>query len=244
MIERIFAFLLASLFLCLAFTACGEEKKNSSNSDEEEINIADAYTPDKEILDTVVMKIGDIEITYETYRYYYMSCRSTYEAVAISKTAKQLKEEVLQELVYQAAIQTLANQYGAGLTDKQTQTVNAAYAELLATYAEYGSNLVNALAMKYMTPKIYTDAYAFEAYAVENVYNHCIDKENNVLDFSEEAVSEMLSEFDRALMIYVGITETRTEENARKKVEGILEKLEAGEDFVEIATQYSDVASG
>ena len=244
MTKRIFAFLLASLFLCISFAACGEEKKNSSDNGEEKIDIVDAYTPDREILDTVVMKIGDVEITYETYRYYYMSCRSSYEAAAVSKTVDEIKKEVLEELIYQSAVQTLAEKHGTGLTENQKQTIETAYKELAQAYADYDSDLASALAMKYMTPEVYKDIYAFETYSVSNLFDYCKDSKNGVLDFSEETISELLSEFYCSQMIYVGITETRNEENALKKVEGILEKLANGEDFVQVATQHSDYSEG
>jgi len=41
-------------------------------------------------------------------------------------------------------------------------------------------------------------------------------------------------------MVFVGVNETRTDANAQKKVEGILEKLSNGEDFAKIAKEYSD----
>ena len=243
MIKRIFALMLSILLVGVCFVSCGADKE--SDQKEQNNDVVSAYTPDQEILDTVVMKLGDIEITYETYRFYYMSCRSSYESQAISRTVKELQDEVLLELIYQAAVQTLANEYGAGLTVAQKQSVDTYYLDQLAAAKEYNMDFLNALALKYMTPKVYKDVYAFEYYAVENVFNYCKNTENNAIDFSKEAVDAMLSEFDCAKMVFVAYgSESRTEDAAQKKVEGVLEKLAAGEDFVSISTQYSDLAEG
>ena len=247
MTKRIFALMLALLMLAFS-VACGKEDEQDSDNNQNQESTTDvvsAYTPDKAILDSVVMKIGDVEITYETYRYYYMSCRSNYEANGISKTVKELQDEVLNELIYQAAIKTLANKHGAGLTSEQKNKIDVYYNELVATYAEYGSDLNAALAMKYMTANVYKDIYAFETYDVENVFDFCKDSKNGILDLSDEASAEMMAEFDRALFICVGYgSDTRTEDAALKKVQGVLDKLAAGEDFAEMAKQYSDLSSG
>lgn len=244
MTKRILALMLALLMLVLSLAACGKEETNKEeNNNQGNANLA--FTPDQSILDTVVMKIGDVEITYETYRFYYMSCRANYEQDAIAKTVKELQDEVLQELVYQAAVKTLADRYGAGLTEVQKLSVNTYYEDQLAAAKDYNMDLLNALALRYMTPKVYKDVYAFERYAVENVFNYCKNTENDAIDFSKEAVSAMLAEFDCAKMVFVAYgSNSRTEDAALKKVEGVLEKLAAGEDFVSISAQYSDLAEG
>ena len=80
MIKRIFALLLSILFCATALVACGasDEKKPTGNQNTDSSDPAGSVnnTPDREVLDTVVMKVGEIDVTYETYRYYYMSCRS------------------------------------------------------------------------------------------------------------------------------------------------------------------------
>ena len=246
MIKRIFALLLSILFCATALVACGasDEKKPTGNQNTDSSDPAGSVnnTPDREVLDTVVMKVGEIDVTYETYRYYFMSCRSNYESQGIAKTVKELQAEVLDEIIYQCAIHSLADRFGAGLTEQQSGTVDLAYAELYQTYKDYESDLETALSLRYMTPKVYKDLYAFETYMVENVFNYCKDEKNGVLDFSEQAVDAMLSEYERVRMIYIGINDERNEANAKKKADGVLELLASGEDFVKVAGERSDLA--
>jgi hypothetical protein len=246
MTKRILAMILAVCLCGLSLIGCGGSEKNDHTANNNGTNDntqtpPTVFTPAQEVLDTVVMKVGDIEITYETYRYLYMSCRDTYEKDGVSKTVKQLQDEILDEILYQSAIRTLANQYNANLTNEQSSTVDAAYAELYTAYKDANADLPNALAAQYMTPTVYKALYSFESYLVNNVFNHCKDKQNNVLDFSDEAVTAMFEKYNCTRMIYVGITETRTEAAALNKISGLLDKLNAGEDFKTIAQSYSDV---
>lgn len=244
MTKRILAFILAVCLSCICFVGCADEKDNQNQSNNNNSDNTQTpptvFTPAQEILDTVVMKIGEIEITYETYRYLYMSCRDTYEKDGISKTAKEMQAEVLEELRYQGAIKTLANQYNTNLTNEQSSVVDAAYLELYTAYKDVNSDLPNALAAKYMTPTIYKELYSFETYLVNNVYEHCKKSDNNVLDYSDEAITLMLDKYDCAMMIYIGVNENRPDAAALNKINGLLEKLNAGEDFKSVAISYSD----
>ncbi len=238
MTKRILAFSLSVLLLCLCLAGCGKKTDNTSTPDENDTpnqnEIASKY------FDEVVMTIGDIDITYETYRYLYMSCRTTYEAEGTAKTVDEIKAEVLSELFYESAVQTLIKRYGTDLTAEQKKAVDDQVATLVATYKDYGYDLDDALALRYMTRDVYKFSYAFETYMTANVYEYCKETENKVLDFSEEAINKKMEEYNHMLLIYVSINEERSEENAFKKAQGVLEKLNAGEDFAEIAKNYSD----
>ena len=238
MLKRILSCLLAVLLLSASLVACGENEESTNTKDPaEELNnneYAEAY------FDEVVMKIGDFEITYETYRYLYMSCRSTYESSNEQKTADEIKAEVLGELFYQTAVRTLAKQFGKELTDAQKSEINLHVKNLEKTYESYGSDLNEMLASRYMTKKVYKDWYSLESYMTTGIYEYCKNKDNAALDYSEEAIAELMAQYNRALMIFVAVNEERSDENAKKKVEGILEKLAAGEDFTETAKSYSD----
>ncbi len=238
MLTRFLSLMLAVILLALSLTACGDKKDNNKTTDPSDEQTNNEYA--EPYFDEVVMKIGDIEITYETYRYLYMSCRSTYEESKTPKTVDEIKAEVLSELFYQSAIRTLANRYDQNLTDKQTKELLIQVETLEKTYAEYGSSLEDMLASRYMTKKVYKDFYALETYLTTGVYEYCKNKDNSVLDFSKQAVDDMMSQYSRALMIFVAINDERNEENAKKKAEGILEKLAEGADFTETAKQYSD----
>ena len=238
MTKRFLALSLSVLLLCLCLASCGKKTENTSTPDKDD-------TPNQneiasEYFDEVVMTIGDIDITYETYRYLYMSCRTTYEKEGIAKTVDEIKAEVLSELFYESAVQTMINKYGTDLTAEQKKAVDDQVATLVATYKDYGYDLDDALATRYMTQNVYRFSYAFETYMTANVYEYCKEPENNVLDFSEDAIQNKLADYNRMLMIYVGISEERNEENAKKKIDGVMEKLNAGEDFVKTAENYSD----
>ena len=238
MLKRFLGLMLAVILLVLSLAACGDKKDNDQTKDPDDEQNNNEYA--EPYFDEVVMKIGDIEITYETYRYLYMSCRSSYEESNIPKTADEIKSEVLAELFYQSAIRTLANRYDKNLTDKQKSELLIQVETLEKTYKEYGTDFEDMLASRYMTKKVYKDFYALETYLTASVYEYCKNKNNAVLDFSEEAINSMMSQYNRAQMIFVAINEERSDENAKKKAEGILEKLAEGADFVEIAKQYSD----
>lgn len=237
MAKRILTLLLALLMVTMGMVGCGKEKKESTP------DVPAGPKPEKHF-NEVVMTIGDIEITYELYRYFYMSCRANYESKGIAKTVDEIKAEVLGELFYESAVHTLVNRFDAGLTVKQMETIENEYQTLVQTYKEYGQDLQQTLETRYMTEKVYKDMYAFERYLTENVFNYCKEKENNVLDYSDEAVDKMLAEYNRAILIYVGVGEgdwgNRTDENAKKKVDGILEKLADGKEFSEVAVNYTD----
>lgn len=238
MAKRISAFLLSVLLLTLCFAGCGKKKNNTTTSQPDDKPNQNEIA--SKFFKEVVMKIGDIEITYETYRYLYMSCRTTYEKEGITKTVDEIKAEVLSELFYESAVQTLINKYGTDLTAEQKKAIDDQVATLVETYKDYGYELEDALATRYMTTNVYRFSYAFETYMTTNVYEYCKEPENEVLDFSEDAILAKMKDYNRALMIYVGINETRNDENAKKKIDGVMEKLNFGEDFAKIATEYSD----
>lgn len=240
MFKRILSLTLAVWMLALCLTACGDQKNETGNTTNDPADTQNNNEYAEKYFDEVVMKIGDIEITYETYRHLYMSCRSSYESGGIPKTVEEIKAEVLSELFYQSAIRTLANRYDKNLTDKQKSELSAYMASLEKTYEEYGASLEDTLASRYMTKKVYKDFYALENYLTASIYEHCKEKENNILDFSSDAVNAMMADYSRALMIFVAINDERTDENAKKKADGLLEKLANGEDFLETAKQYSD----
>lgn len=237
MTKIITALVLATLMLCLCLAGCGEKKTETKETEPNTPNQNDIAS---EFFDEVVMKIGDIEITYETYRYLYMSCRTTYEKAGISITVDEIKAEVLAELFYESAVQTLVNQYGTDLNAAQKKAIDDQWATLVETYNDYGYDLEDTLASRYLTQKVYRFSYAFENYMTTNVYEYCKDPENKILDFSEDAVLAKMKDYNRALMVYVAINESRNEESAKKKIDGVMEKLNAGEDFTEIAKNYSD----
>ncbi len=238
MLKRILSLMLAVLLLMLSLAACGDDKGTEKTNDPVDEPNNNKYA--EKYFDKVVMTIGDVDITYETYRYLYMSCRSTYEKTNTPKTADELKAEVLSELFYQSAIKTLAKQYDKEMTDEQKSDLLSQMALLEKTYEEYDTDLEEVLAARYMTKKVYKDWYALENFLTLNIYEYAKVKENNILDFSRESMDKMMAEYNRALMIFVAVDENRTDEAAKKKVEGILEKLAAGEDFTETAKSYSD----
>ena len=234
MLKRILAAALALLMSLIALEGCGQQGTTKTNEDINNNTYAKAH------FDKVVMTIGDIEITYETYRYLYMSCRNNYESKNITKTVDEIKAEVLEELFYESAVMTLANRYNANLTDKQKKDIDTHVQTLVNTYKEYGSDLDETLAENYMTQKVYKESYAFENYLTGNVFDYCKNKDNNILDFSEDAVDALMKQYNRVQMIYVSVGEARDDAAAVAKADGILKMLADGEDFEKTAKGYSD----
>ena len=238
MAKRISALFLSVLLLAFGLIGCG--KKNNDTTDPTTNGTPNQNEIASPYFNEIVMKIGDIEITYETYRYLYMSCRTTYEKEGIAKTVDEIKAEVLSELFYESAVQTLVKKYGTDLTAEQKKAIDDQVATLVETYKDYGYELDDALATRYLTQNVYRFSYAFEKFMTANVYEYCKEPENEVLDFSEDSILAKMKDYNRALMIFVGINETRNDENAKKKADGVLDKLNAGEDFAKTATDYSD----
>ncbi len=118
--KRYFA-LLILISLMLSLLSCGREE-------EKEYVFAD---------DTLIMTVENVPITYDLYRFYYLSMKASYENFDES-AQKELKDQCIEAVKFYAALYVLSERKGINLTQSDHSKVSAQIADYEDFYGQDG----------------------------------------------------------------------------------------------------------
>lgn len=247
-----------TLTLCLSlFAACGNTSgglgvssaslptdvtstpESSSTAPEAEAHPAGLYVDGQLVTADPMMTINGEDISFDMYRYFYMSAKASLEAsqgadVWTAGTeeenadlAQQLLDYTLENVTTQIGIRTLAKEQGIALTEEELAACDE---EIDAARTSLGGDEAfhEALAAQYYTEDVYREMYTTSVLLNKLMYT-------NYKDQIEDA-------YVHAQHILVQFADTTATEHADElaRAEEILEKVKAGDDFGKLMTEYNE----
>lgn len=169
-------------FICYMLFGGGLNKDGNGDGNKDKVSAATSGAPLEEtppdaetqaLYDTVVMKIGDFEFDYETYRYYFLSGMKDYDGGnrAYWKTSEgasslaTLRKDIQKELLRLASVQTLAAKKGIALTDEKKKEIDDALANVaVQMQAAYGTTMTAMLSSYNMTMNFYKEHALYQSW--------------------------------------------------------------------------------
>ena len=240
----------AIVFICVMLIGgrkgqtAGETSGDATSNKVQQEPEVDAET--QALYDTIVMTVGDYEVDYETYRYYFLTGMESYDggdksfwgtsegAAAMTK----LQEEILEELRYHAAINNLCKEHNIALTEAELQEIEDSVSNTaMLIQMNYGITMTEMLSSYSMTLNFYKELTAFEQLA-SKLYEALTKKDGGHIDYSAEAVQAYADNFFHVRHILYGFSDGLSDEEAKAKAEETLETLLAIEDDGERRTQF------
>ena len=213
----------------------------------------------KKLYATEVMKIGGMSIDYETYRYYYLNCKASYdqgdpsywETEEGKGNLQALKDDVQQELNYEIAAMLLAGENGVEYTEEDQKALdeNVSYMEMQYT-SMYGVSFSKVLESYYMTLNSYGWLYKYET-LVDGLFEKLSDPESGSVEYDEQKVAERAADFYYVKHILYDFTQHSEDEalrlaqdtaNEMKAIENEQERLDKFEE--KIISDSADYVAG
>ena len=196
-----------------------------------------------------VMQVGDFQVTYGLYRYFY---RLLADSMAGEDTDYFKKNpEKLEELAEKAREQCkiVAAYYGMakkeGLTLPDEQTADKAFTEYVTTYEPmypvyYGMTMAEYLEKNYTTLSTYKTMFVVSEYLTEQIYTFLSDEKNGKLDLSDEALDKALEDYRCVKHILVGHDDGLKDEEALALATDLAKRLREGADIDALMKEYSN----
>lgn len=201
-----------------------------------------------------VLKIGDHNISYDLYRYWFLTYKANMEAQAPKidwtkeSNIKDLKKTVLEQLEMDCAVLDLAKKYGYSLSEEDKEEIREIMKE---TFDGAGSaqDYEALLSENFLTNDIYKEILSANVIYSSMLKNLAgTDKEKNKVTFtSEDALKAVNEDFYRLVDIYYVVETTDEEGNelsedkinankaaAEKKIKEAYNKIKAGKDFLSL----------
>lgn len=189
---------------------------------------------------TVLLTVGGIEVTHEQYRFICMKNASILAGkeedyfTGEDKDAhlKLLEESIEQELRMYCAIETMAEKYDVSLSDDDKDLLKEEIkgmkeaAESKQAYHEQFEKAFMSEHVFYLQTKNY--------YLERNLFYHIIEESNAIVLLSDDQLREDVKKhfFAANQILLQG-------EDAEDQAQALLERIKGGEDFTELAKEYS-----
>ncbi len=189
---------------------------------------------------TVLMKIGDVEITAEMYHYVYMKNATLLYGDSADPSSlneeetKLLNEAVLTELKKYCAIETLAKKYGVSLSGEELKEIKK---QLKAGKKEYKdkNDYYAELEKRYMTENVlYLQTCNY--YLDRNLFYHLTQPSSGIILLSDKMLHEDIEKyFYAAIQIYIA-----DKTDGTKILNALKERAQKGERFEDLAAEFSE----
>lgn len=188
----------------------------------------------KALYATEVMTVDGEKIDYETYRYYYLNCKSSFDRGDSSYweteegkgKLQELKDEVQKELNYEIAAMHMAKEQGVEFTEENQKTLDENISYMDAQYRMYYQvSFAQAISTYNMTLNSYGWLYKYET-LVDGLFKKLSDPENGSVDFDEEKIAARAADYYYVKHILYSF-DTMSEEDALAKAQATLETLKA-----------------
>ena len=197
----------------------------------------DGQNPDGK--DASILNVGGNEISAEEYNYYFLNEKYNMDggddsfwdsATDAQKDLKSRAEEGLKEFY---AMKKLADEAGIPSDGQLAEEVDAEIANLREQYGE--ENFDQILASNYMSPELYR-MLSLESYRSIELFKSTM---------GEEIKKALPERYLRAAHILIAFNENAVDtkadhEDAKKRAEDVLAKVEAGEDFFKLVEEYGE----
>lgn len=185
-----------------------------------------------------VMTVGGEEISYDTYRYFYLN----YKAQNTALTEEKLHEKVVDTLCLDVALTLLAKSQNVGLNKQDKKSVD----EYVAAAIEgYGSKKAyrEALEDNHLTEELFR--YLYSQQLLENKLREYYYLEMNNLIKSDDATldADIKTNFMAAKQVLIRFDNGDSKEANKTLAEDILKKALDGEDFDLLVKEYSQDTS-
>ncbi|MBQ4574295.1 MAG: peptidylprolyl isomerase [Clostridia bacterium] len=226
-INRLLALILALLMLA-SLASCSD--KNEFANEE------DART---------VLTLGKYEVPYDEYRYLYMNYKQQIDNGDESYWEEHPEREAdLLEYVHDALLLNygtlaLADEYDIKITAEEKASILEIENERIASIGSEEAFLL-ALEGSYMSRRVFRSMIELQ-YIEEKLYNQLTAEMANIIPSDDATVeADIAKNFVRIQQIMIINDDGDDREANRTQAEEILSKLQAGEDFEALMTQYSE----
>lgn len=167
-------FIIVLFIFCLLCSCTSEENENK---------------PDELSYDTVILHVGDISVTYDIYRYYYLSLSVNYDLSDKADEA-ELKSECEKAVKYFSSVFIYAENNGVTIDDELCSRADAEISAYIALYGTDGvARLLSALNH---TENSYKQLLIWQA-----LFEKCM----STLDVKEEKLNAELDKLTESLEI-------------------------------------------
>ncbi len=234
----LFTLLAVLLLSALLFTSCSNDKSTTDTPTTSESGIPK---------DSIVLTIGDFEVTKSLFRYYYDTILANYEyedSDFLTKTENAV-EKVIEEALYEckkdAAYKMLFNESGAELPE-DWETKYEAYKEETGTYFlyYYGISLEQYMEEVGMTDDIFKMFYLEDSIYFDAIEEYAVKEDDPKADLSEEAFEDFAKDYVTVRHILVGYTDGLSDEKALERANEMITRYKDGENFEELQRQFSN----
>lgn len=220
---RIASLMLALVMILSVFAAC-QPKSDGNNY---------ITLNGKEVPIPYALKVGDKEISMETYRYYFLTFKSNFDYGDESyweqhpEDEETLKEYALNYCTTNAAAEMLAESYGLAVTEEDMALIDAQIESQKSRY-ETDEEWQAALDNQYTSEEFYRSLVE-QSYLQQKVMSYLFE------DGGEEALEDedayIAENYVRAQHILIADKTT---------AEDVLSRVKSGEDFVKLMTEYGE----
>lgn len=237
--------LLATFFLKDKF---GSKDPTSGDTSDVTSQTSELDEETKALYATEVMTVDGEKIDYETYRYYYLNCKASFdngdpsywETEEGKGKLQELKDEVQKELNYEIAAMHMAKENGVEFTEEDEKTLNENISYMDAQYRMYYQvSFAQALSTYNMTLNSYGWLYRYET-LVDGLFQKLSDPENGAVDFDEEKVAARAADYYYVKHILYSF-DTTSEADALAKAQATLETLKAITNAEELEDKFDEL---
>lgn len=179
----------------------------------------------------VVLTINGEDVTYEYYRYYYLSALSSYS----EEDRGQIISDVLDKLLYDRAVDLLLTDNSIALTDDEKAELES----MLAMYeTTYGSTFYTQLKEQNMTVNVFNKTMT-DMVKYNKLYEHYAAEENGKLDFTTAGVQAVLDNYDSGLHFVINKGGSLTDKEAKELTEKVYSMLAISDSFTTVGELLS-----
>lgn len=193
----------------------------------------------REVKVDYVVEIADNKIPLDEYRYYFLSLEGGYEDPdnLTSDQLEELKQSVLDNLLYVNAVYQLAEEYDVKLGGEQQLAVQN---ELNSVEEQFGgrSSYLSALASSNLTEDLYRSLTELQ-YLQQLLYDRLFGEGGEMQVSAEEVKAELEENYVRASHILISNQQGDPEEK-KALAEELLERAKSGEDFDALVQEYGE----
>ncbi|MBR6514673.1 MAG: peptidylprolyl isomerase [Clostridia bacterium] len=182
-----------------------------------------------------VMTIGGEDVSYDTYRYFYLNYKRDFPDIS----EEALHEKVVETISLDIALNMLAETQDVGLNKEEKESVDSYVKDAISQYGGKAA-YKKALEEAYLTEKLFR--YLYSQQLLESKLREYYYMEMNNLIVSDDATldADIKENFMAAKQVLIRFDNGYTKESNKAHADKILEKALNGEDFDSLVKEYSE----